>query len=143
MVSRILTAALVATLGGTAPVAAQTIPHFSCSTLLHRQAVPGNPALNVRVLKLNFEPGYVAADNMHRHKYGEVAYLLSGNAANQTKDGKQATLTKDKAVFIPPTMIHTFVPTGHGPASVISIQFTDAKLPAFTSVSIAPAICKD
>ena len=138
--------ACILTIVASAPAAAQqaqSLPHFSCTTLAHRHAVPENPNLQFRVLKLTFEPGYVASQNMHRHKYGEIVYLLSGSGADQTIDGKKTPLTSTKALFIPPTEVHTIVPTGNTPVSVISVQFTDAKAPAFTAVSKVPAVCKD
>jgi quercetin dioxygenase-like cupin family protein len=121
----------------------QTLPHFSCLTLGHRQVVPGNPNLAFRVLKLTFEPGYDPSQNMHRHKYGEIVYLLSGQGADQTIAGKKTPLSPVKALFIPPTEVHTIVPTGKSLLSVISVQFTDATAPAFTAVSKVPAVCKD
>jgi quercetin dioxygenase-like cupin family protein len=138
-------ACLLTVVAGTPAAAqqAQTLPHFSCTTLAQRHSVPGNPNLHVRVLKLTFEPGYVPSQNMHRHKYGEIVYLLSGSGADQTIDGKKTPLTTSKALFIPPTEVHTIVPTGNTPVSVISVQFTDAKAPAFIAVSKVPAVCKD
>lgn len=136
----------VLTIVAGAPAAAQqaqTLPHFSCITLARRHSVPENPNLQFRVLKLTFEPGYMASQNMHRHKYGEIVYLLSGSGADQTIDGNKTPLTSSKALFIPPTEVHTIVPTGNTPVSVISVQFTDAKAPAFTAVSKVPAVCKD
>jgi len=88
---------------------------FSCVTLAQRHSVPGNPNLHVRVLKLTFEPGSVPSQNMHRHKYGEIVYLLSGSGADQTIDGKKTPLTTTKALFIPPTEVHAIVPTGSTP----------------------------
>jgi quercetin dioxygenase-like cupin family protein len=128
---------------GTPAVAQQKLPFFSCTTLARRHTVPQNPNLNFRVLKLTFEPGYVPANNMHKHKYGEIVYLLSGSGADQNANGTKTPLTPDKALFIPPTEVHTIVPTGNTPVSVISLQFTDAKAPAFTAVSKVPAVCKD
>jgi len=67
---------------------------------------------------------------MHRHKVGEVVYVLSGSGTN-TMNGKTTALIPDRAVIVPAGTEHAIAGTGSTGVTVISVQISDATSPWF------------
>ena len=97
---------------------------FSCVVLAQRRSLPGTPGVTFRVLKIHFAANQ-RGHEMHRHKLGEILYLLSGSGWN-AMNGKKTPLSSDAALVIPAATHHEILP---GPAGVtlLTVQFTDTK----------------
>lgn len=124
--------ALVLALGPSAvraqPVSPQAPAGFTCETLAHRQMLGGSPPITARVLKQTYATGKVPV--MHRHKVGEILYILSGSGTN-TMDGKTTALSPDHAIIIPAGTEHALAGTGSAGLTVVSVQVSDTKSPWF------------
>jgi len=134
-------AMLLGALGAAAP-AANAYPGFSCITLAHRQSLPSAPGVTFRVLKQTYAPTFPRVK--HRHKFGEILYLLSGSATDTT-NGRKTVLTGNRAIVIPAETYHDITPGPKG-AVLLVIQFLDAnpKTPGWEpAVYKAPPVCKD
>ena len=132
-----LFAVLVAAAPATNPYAG-----FSCITLAHRQNLPSAPGVTFRVLKQTYAPTFAAVK--HRHKFGEILYLLSGSATDTT-NGRKTALTGNRAIVIPAETYHDITPGPKG-AVLLDIQFLDTnpKTPGWEpKVYKAPQMCKD
>jgi quercetin dioxygenase-like cupin family protein len=132
-------------LGAGAPLSASAQPNpypgFSCVTLAHRQALAGAPGTTFRVEKLIFAPNSLPSE--HKHRGGEIVYLLSGSGTN-TMNGSTTALTKDRALVIPAGVHHSLLPTNGSTLTVIAVQFSDKARPAFEAVKPkGPAVCRD
>jgi quercetin dioxygenase-like cupin family protein len=136
--------ALVLALTPLAPVSAQPASPtaFSCETLAHRQVIGGTPPIAVRVVKQTSAPGKVPL--MHRHKVGEIIYVLSGTGTN-TMNGKTTALSADSAVVVPAGTEHAIGGTGSAGVTVISVQMTDTKSSWFSTKGSnkPPKACRD
>ena len=120
------------TVAVTAPAAAQQatpFPGFRCDLLAARQPLPGSSSTDFRVVKLTYAPGAVGAE--HRHRYGEILYLLSGSGTSASGN-VVTTLSKHRALVIPAQTYHTLNPTGPFGMSVLSVQFPSAHDEGFT-----------
>lgn len=121
---------------------ANPYPGFSCMTLAHRQTLAGAPGVTFRVLKQTYAPNFVPAK--HRHKFGEILYLLSGSATDTT-NGRKTALTGNRAIVIPAETYHDITPGPKG-AVLLDVQFLDTnpKTPGWEpKVYKAPQMCKD
>ena len=130
-----------------APAAAQAapqatpLPGFACTTLAPRQPMPGAPNVTFRVLKQTYSHGVAAVP--HKHKFGEVLYLLSGSGTN-TMNGKTTPLSADSALVVPADTNHTILPTGNGDLTVLDVQFTDKATPGWQPQAFhGPSACAD
>jgi len=115
---------------------------FSCMTLAHRQSLAGAPGVTFRVLKQTYAPTFAATK--HRHKFGEILYLLSGSATDTT-NGRKTALTGNRAIVIPAETYHDIKPGPKG-AVLLDVQFLDTnpKTPGWEpKVYKAPQMCKD
>jgi quercetin dioxygenase-like cupin family protein len=122
--------------------AANPYAGFSCMTLAHRQSLPSAPGVTFRVLKETYAP--TLARVKHRHEFGEILYLLSGSATNDT-NGRKTVFTGSRAIVIPAETYHAVTPGPNG-AVLLDIQFLDAnpKTPGWEpKVYKAPELCKD
>lgn len=122
--------------------AANAYPGFSCVTVAHRQNLPGAPGVTFRVLKQTYSASF--ARTKHRHKFGEILYLLSGSAVDTT-NGRKTVLTGNRAVVIPAETYHDIAPGPKG-AVLLDIQFLDTnpKTPGWEpQVYKQPQMCKD
>jgi quercetin dioxygenase-like cupin family protein len=111
-------------------------------TLAHRQALPSAPGVTFRVLKQTYAPTFRPAK--HRHKFGEILYLLSGSATDTT-NGRKTVLTGNRAIVIPAETYHEIAPGPKG-AVLLDVQFLDnnPKTPGWEpKVYKAPQMCKD
>jgi quercetin dioxygenase-like cupin family protein len=115
---------------------------FACETLVHRQTLGGSPPITARVLKQTYAPGKPPL--MHRHKVGEVIYVLSGTGTN-TMNGKTTALTPDRALIVPAGTDHAVAGTGSAGVTVISVQISDTKSPWFKTRNSnkPPKACRD
>lgn len=132
---------LFAVVIGAAP-AANPYAGFSCITVAHRQSLPSAPGVTFRVLKQTYAPSF--APVKHRHKFGEILYLLSGAATDMT-NGRKTALTGNRAIVIPAQTYHTITPGPKG-AVLLDVQFLDTnpKTPGWEpQVYKAPQMCKD
>jgi quercetin dioxygenase-like cupin family protein len=132
---------LFAVLVAAAP-AANPYAGFSCVTLAHRQSLPSAPGVTFRVLKQTYSSTFAAVK--HRHEFGEIMYLLSGSATDNT-NGRKTALTGNRAIVIPAETYHAITPGPRG-AVLLDIQFLDAnpKTPGWEpKVYKAPELCKD
>ncbi len=121
---------------------ANPYPGFSCLTLAHRQSLPSAPGVTFRVLKQTYAPTFAAVK--HRHKFGEILYLLSGSATDTT-NGRKTPLTGNRAIVIPAETYHAITPGPMG-AVLLDVQFLDTnpKTPGWEPrVYKAPQMCKD
>ena len=122
--------------------AANPYPGFSCVTLAHRQTLAGAPGVTFRVLKQTYSPSFGPAK--HRHRFGEILYLLSGSATDTT-NGRKTALTGNRAIVIPAETYHSIAPGPKG-AILLDVQFLDTnpKTPGWEpQVYKAPQMCKD
>ena len=126
----------------TAAYAAQSAqqPGFACRVLAARQPVPGTTVTDFRVVKLTFASQTVGA--LHRHKYGEILYLLSGSGTSTSQDGTVTPLSTDRALVIPPNIYHKVTPTGTAALSVLSVQFPERRAASYDSRPSGPDQCK-
>jgi len=134
-------AMLLGVLAAAAP-ATHAYPGFSCITLAHRQSLPSAPGVTFRVLKQTYAPTFPRVK--HRHKFGEILYLLSGSATDTT-NGRKTVLTGNRAIVIPAETYHDITPGSKG-AVLLDVQFLDAKptTPGWEPVVYkAPQMCKD
>jgi len=123
---RILTACVLTLLTMVIPVSAREAartPGFSCDLLAARQPLPGSSTVDFRVTKMTFATA--SAATMHRHKYGEILYLLSGSGSSILENGSTTVLSKNKAIVIPANVYHKLKPAGTSPLTVLSVQFPD------------------
>ncbi len=122
--------------------AANPYAGFSCVTLAHRQSLPSAPGVTFRVLKQKYAPTFAAV--RHRHEFGEIMYLLSGSATDNT-NGRKTVLSGNRAIVIPAETYHD-VTSGPKGAVLLDIQFLDTKpkTPGWEpKVYKAPELCKD
>ena len=115
---------------------------FSCITLAHRQSLAGAPGEMFRVLKQTYAPTF--APTKHRHEFGEILYLLSGSATDNTS-GRITVLTGNRAIVIPAETYHYIKPGPKG-AVLLDVQFLDKnpKTPGWEpKVYRAPELCRD
>ena len=115
---------------------------FSCMTLAHRQSLPSAPGVTFRVLKQTYASSFAPAK--HRHEFGEILYLLSGSATDNT-NGRKTALTSNNAIVIPAETYHYISPGPKG-AVLLDIQFLDKnpKTPGWEpKVYKVPELCKD
>lgn len=129
---RILTAGVLTLLTMVIPVSAREAartPGFTCDLLAARQPLPGSSTVDFRVTKMTFATASAAA--MHRHKYGEILYLLSGSGSSTIEHGATTALSKDRAIVIPANVYHKLTPTGSAPLTVLSVQFPQRHAAAY------------
>lgn len=122
--------------------AANPYAGFSCITLAHRQSLPGAPGETFRVLKQTYAATFVPV--RHRHEFGEILYLLSGSATDNT-NGRKTVLTGNRAIVIPAETYHDVTPGPKG-AVLLDIQFLDRNPKTAgwePKVYKAPELCKD
>ena len=136
--------ALILALTPFAPAGAQAAAPtgFSCETLAHRQVIGGTPPIAVRVVKQTYAPGKVPL--MHRHKVGEIIYVVSGTGTN-TMNGKTTALSPDSAIIVPAETEHAIAGTGTAGVTVVSVQMTDTKTSWFKTrgSNKPPKACRD
>jgi quercetin dioxygenase-like cupin family protein len=132
---------VLANLASASAQSATPVPGFSCVTLAHRQPVPGAPNVTFKVLRQTYETP--ASTALHKHKHGEIIYLLSGSGTN-TMNGRTSALTQDKALIVPANAVHELRQTGSEPLVVLDVQFTDTKRPSWEPKTYkGPSVCKD
>lgn len=79
---------------------------------------------------------------MHRHKFGEILYLLSGSGTDTT-NGHKSALSADRALVIPAGTYHSIAPGPNG-VTVLSVQFTDTTAAAWEPKNFkGPSACRD
>lgn len=123
---------IAAVLAGAAPAGAQNatpFPGFSCESLASRQSLGDTPGIQFRVLKLTCAPHAVGA--IHRHRHGEIVYLLSGSGESVDANGKVTPYSSDKALVVPANAYHKNVALGPAPLVLLTVQFLSDKGPAF------------
>jgi quercetin dioxygenase-like cupin family protein len=135
--------ALTLVLAVSVPALAQPDPNpdVTCVTLSHRHALPDVPGMTFRVLKLTIRK--IGATHMHKHKFGEIVYLLAGSGTN-TMNSKSKMLSADSAIVIPPRTNHVISPLPHGSVTILAVQFTDKAAPAWQPRDFkGPNSCRD
>lgn len=139
---RILTACVLTLFAALLPAAATdaSTPGFGCHLLAARQALPGSSTVDFRVVKMTFASAAAAA--MHRHKYGEILYLLSGRGSSTIEGSAATALSQDRAIVIPPNVYHKLTPTGSSPLTVLSVQFPDRHSTSYDPRSKGADECK-
>jgi quercetin dioxygenase-like cupin family protein len=116
-------------------------PGFSCATLAQRQKLAGAPGLTFRVVKTTWSAS--SKPLPHRHRFGEILYLLSGSGTN-TMNGKTLALSADSAIVVPADTDHAIAAKGDSPVTLLAVQFTDAHSPAWSSkTDSGPSVCHD
>jgi quercetin dioxygenase-like cupin family protein len=139
MWSFILTAFVFALIAATPTEAAAAT--FSCETLAHRQLLSVDPAISARVVKQVYVPG--KAPLFHRHKVGEILYVLAGRGSSIT-DGKTTPLLPGHAVVIPAGTEHAIASAGASGLTVLAVQLSDRTSPWWTTRSGQnPKACND
>lgn len=114
---------------------------FSCVKLARRQPLPGAPGVTFRIRKLIFGASG-RGSVIHRHKFGEILYLLSGSGWNVTS-GKKTPLSSESVVVIPANTHHQILPGPKG-ATLLAVQFSDNAASAFEAKNhVVPDYCKD
>jgi quercetin dioxygenase-like cupin family protein len=139
MRSLILTGFVLASIAAT-PAEAATVA-FPCETLAHRQLLSVDPAISVRVVKQVYVSGKTPL--FHRHKVGEILYVLAGRGSSITA-GKATPLLPGHALVIPAGTEHAIASAGAGGLTVLAVQLSDRTSPWWTTrTGENPKACKD
>jgi quercetin dioxygenase-like cupin family protein len=138
---RIVLVALFTLLTSVTPVvAAQGTPPFNCRVIAARQPLPGATVVDFRVVRMTFAAGTSGA--MHRHKYGEIVYLLSGSGSSTSPNGAVTPLSSDRALVVAPNAYHKLTPTGKSALTVLSVQFPQRHASSYDGRPAGPDQCK-
>ena len=79
---------------------------------------------------------------MHKHKLGEIIYLLSGSGSILEQNGKKTPLSSNSAFVIPADAYHRVIPGPQG-ITVLSVQFTKRHSPTWEPKKSKASLCRD